>query len=177
MSKYYLLQDSDRCIGCSACEVSCKSNKGLGVGPTLCKNEVVGPVEVNSLPRIRFVFMPCFHCEDPWCMNVCPTGAIRKRESDGIVYIESSLCVGCKSCIIACPWGACQWDPTKGKAVKCDYCKDRVDQGLKPACVTKCLTQCLYFGEASELPDYRRKKFAEKVESLDSKSAGSLKAG
>ncbi|MCB2193786.1 MAG: 4Fe-4S dicluster domain-containing protein, partial [Deltaproteobacteria bacterium] len=98
MSKYYLLQDSERCIGCLACEVHCKSNKSLPIGPALCKNMSVGPVEVKNIPRVRFVFMPCFHCEEPWCLNVCPSGAIQRRTSDGIVFIEPSLCIGCKSC-------------------------------------------------------------------------------
>ena len=163
MSKYYLLQDSERCIGCLSCEISCKTNKGLGPGPALCKNNTVGPVGVRGIPMLRFVFMPCFHCEDPWCMRVCPSGAIKQRESDGIVYIKPSSCIGCKSCITACPWGAPQWDPTINKAIKCDYCMDRVDQGLKPACVTKCLTQCLDFGLADKLPDYRRDRFSKLV--------------
>lgn len=163
MSIYYLLQDSFKCIGCRACQVHCKSNKWLPAGPKLCINEVVGPTEVNGVPSVRFVFMPCFHCEDPWCKRVCPSGAIKKRASDGIVYIEKSLCIGCKSCIIACPWGACQWDPETNTSVKCDYCMDRLDAGLYPACVTKCLSQCLMFGEASELPEFRRERFAEKV--------------
>lgn len=160
MSKYYLLQDSDKCIGCLACEVSCKTNKTLGVGPALCKNNLVGPVKLNDAPRVRFVFMPCFHCEEPWCLKVCPSGAIKKRSSDGIVYIEPAACIGCKSCITACPWGSCQWNPQTNKAIKCDYCMNRIDAGLKPACVTKCLTQCLDFGDASRLPDYRRQRFA-----------------
>lgn len=163
MSKYYLLQDSERCIGCLACEIHCKTNKNLPVGPALCKNMSVGPVAVQDIPRVRMVFMPCFHCEEPWCLNVCPTGAIQKRSQDGIVFIEPSLCIGCKSCITACPWGACQWDPVATKAVKCDYCMDRLDQGLKPACVTKCLTQCLEFGMADKLPDNRRKRFAAAI--------------
>jgi Fe-S-cluster-containing dehydrogenase component len=163
VSKYYLLQDSERCIGCLACEVSCKSNKSLPIGPALCKNMSVGPVEIKNVPRVRFVFMPCFHCEDPWCLDVCPSGAIQKRSGDGIVFIEPNLCIGCKNCITACPWGACQWDPVAAKAVKCDYCKDRLDEGLKPACVTKCLTQCLEFGVADKLPSGRRERFAAQI--------------
>lgn len=163
MSDYYLMQESERCIGCSACELHCKSNKGLGVGPTLCRNLTVGPLDQGGLPKLRYVFMPCFHCEDPWCLNVCPTGAVQKRASDGIVFIEPSLCIGCKSCILACPWGACQWDGASKRAVKCDYCKDRLDEGLKPSCVTKCLTQCLSFGPAASLPDDRRQRFAQAV--------------
>jgi Fe-S-cluster-containing dehydrogenase component len=75
---------------------------------------------------------------------------MQKRPADGIVFVEPALCVGCKSCLGACPWGAPQWDAESGKVVKCDYCKDRVDAGLKPACVAKCLTHCLDFGLAED---------------------------
>jgi Fe-S-cluster-containing dehydrogenase component len=68
---------------------------------------------------------------------------MQKRESDGIVYVDPELCVGCKACVVACPWGAVQWDHRTETVVKCDLCKDRMDQGLKPVCVTVCTTQCL----------------------------------
>ena len=73
------------------------------------------------------------------------------------------LCIGCKSCIAACPWGTPQWDPATNKVVKCDYCKDRVDVGLQPACVTKCITGCLSFGVADEVPDPRRERYARQL--------------
>ncbi len=160
MSKYELRHDEANCIGCLACEVHCKTNKQLGPGPDPCRVIALGLVEVDGLPRAHFVFMPCFHCEDPWCVRACPTGAMQKREKDGIVFVEDSLCIGCKSCIAACPWGTPQWDPATNKVVKCDYCMDRVDAGLQPACVTKCVTGCLSFGVANELPDLRRERYA-----------------
>jgi len=163
MSKYMLKHDEASCISCLACEVSCKSNKHLDNGPSPCKIVSVGPIEVDGQPRMRTMFMPCFHCEEAWCVKACPTGAMIKREKDGIVHVEASLCVGCKSCISACPWGVPQWDAASHKVVKCDYCMDRVDAGLKPACVTKCVTGSLSFGEATELPDPRRERFARFV--------------
>ena len=163
MSTYTLRHDGDNCIGCQACEIHCKSNKDLGPGPALGKIITVGPVMVGSLPRQRHVFMPCLHCEDALCLAACPSGAVQRRAGDGIVFIEPSLCLGCKSCIIACPWGAAQWNPATRKAVKCDYCKDRLDQGLQPACVTKCVTGCLSFGDAATLPDDRRRRFATAI--------------
>ena len=160
MSKYVLHHDEPNCISCRACEVHCKTNKDLGSGPDPCQIIAFDLVEVDGLPRQRFVFMPCYHCEDPWCVRACPTGAMQKREQDGIVHVESSRCIGCKSCIGACPWGTPQWDANTNKAVKCDYCMDRVDAGLEPACVTTCVTGCLSFGEATELPDPRRERYA-----------------
>jgi len=123
----------------------------------------VGPKKVKGMPRMAYVFMPCFHCEEPWCVAACPTGAMQRRAKDGIVFVEQDLCIGCKSCITACPWGVPQWNPETGKAVKCDYCMDRVDQGLEPACVSKCITKCLHFGEASEKTKVARDRFAKEI--------------
>lgn len=161
MSEYYLYHDSVNCIACMACEVHCKANKGLPVGPRLCRIMTVGPKMVNGVPKMDFIFMPCFHCESPWCVAACPTGAMQKRAKDGIVFSSDELCVGCKACMRACPWGAPQWNPESGKVVKCDYCMERVDQGLKPACVTKCVTHCLQFGKPAMIVDKRRERHAK----------------
>jgi Fe-S-cluster-containing dehydrogenase component len=92
---------------------------------------------------------------------------MRKRPQDGIVYVEHSLCVGCKTCVSACPWGAPQWNPEIGKVVKCDYCKDRVDAGLKPACATICTTHCLHFGKVEAMTQIRRERHANVIASLE----------
>lgn len=153
MSRYVLHHEAGDCIGCRACEIHCKTNKGLGPEASPCQ---IVPVAMPGHPRARFVFMPCFHCEEAWCMAACSTQAVRRRDKDGIVFIEPSLCIGCKSCLAACPWGAPQWDAAARKAVKCDLCKDRLDAGLKPACVTKCVTGCLSLADASEVQQQRR---------------------
>jgi Fe-S-cluster-containing dehydrogenase component len=85
---------------------------------------------------------------------------MQQREEDGIVVVAPELCVGCKTCISACPWGAPQWNPETGKAVKCDYCHDRLASGAKPACVTVCPTQCLHFDTPDEVPEVRRERYA-----------------
>jgi len=88
---------------------------------------------------------------------------MQKRSKDGIVFVDGAQCVGCKSCIMACPWGAPQWNPDEGKVVKCDYCKDRVDNGLEPACVAKCVTKCLSFGETTVKTKTSRERFAQAI--------------
>jgi len=160
MSKYYLFQDQKKCIGCKACEIACKTRKSLKQGPKPCSVITVGPKWVGPLPKAAFTFMPCFHCENPWCVAACPTGAMQKRAEDGIVYVDHSLCVGCKTCMSACPWGAPQWNQELGKVVKCDLCMDRLDQGLKPACATVCATHCIHFGTPEEIPEIRRERHA-----------------
>jgi Fe-S-cluster-containing dehydrogenase component len=166
MSCYYLFQDTKKCIDCRACEIQCKVNKDLPVGPKICQVIAVGPKMIGDLPRAGYTFMPCFHCENPWCVAACPTGAMQRRSEDGIVFVRQELCVGCKTCIAACPWGAPQWNPATGKVVKCDYCMDRIDQGLKPACVTVCPTGCLQFNEPDRIPPVRRRRYAEAMTAL-----------
>ncbi len=170
MSQYYLFQDTRMCIGCHACEIQCKTNKNLPRGAKPCQIIQVGPKMINGLPKMSFIFMPCYHCEDPWCVSTCPTGAMQKRSSDGIVFVDKELCVGCKTCISACPWGAPQWNPDIGKVEKCDYCKDRLDVGLKPACVSLCTTGCLTFGPAGDMTQVRRQRHAESAASFENSS-------
>lgn len=163
MSIYALYQDDHKCISCRSCQVQCKINKGLSVGPKPNQIIEVGPVKLNGKPKANYIFLSCFHCEDPWCVPACPNQAIKKRPGDGVVYIDQSRCAGCKSCIMACPWSAPQWDASRGKAVKCDFCLDRIDAGLKPACVTACPTNCLNFDLAENVPDDKRVRYARNV--------------
>ena len=111
MSKYYIYHDAKRCIGCFSCEAHCKTKNDLPMGTRFCQIISVGPDLVNNLPRMTNVFIPCFHCENPPCVTVCPTGAMQKRAEDGIVFVNALRCIGCKICITACPWGAPQWNP------------------------------------------------------------------
>ena len=144
MNKYRIHLNTRRCIGCHGCEVHCKTNKNLPPGPILCEIDHQPVVMLKGVPRTEFSFRSCYHCEDPFCVPICPTGAMIKR-GDGIVYVDQEKCIGCMACAGACPWGVPQHNPETNKAVKCDYCMDRVDAGLKPACVTKCITLALKF--------------------------------
>jgi Fe-S-cluster-containing dehydrogenase component len=163
MSDYYIYQDQRRCIGCRACELHCKTENDVQVGASFCKIIPVGPKVKQGIPRIQFVFMPCFHCETPWCVSACPTKAMQRREEDGIVFVDQATCIGCKACITACPWGAPQWSEETRTAFKCDYCKHRVDQGLEPACVTGCTTKALMWTSPAKASELRRERFAEAV--------------
>lgn len=150
MNRYLIYLNAKRCIGCHGCAVHCKTNKGLPPGPSLCQISHEPVRSVRGVPRTVFSFRSCYHCEDPLCVAVCPVDAMRKRE-DGIVFVDPERCLGCMACQKACPWAIPQQNPLSGKAVKCDYCLERVDQGLKPACVSKCTTHALTFVRLEEV--------------------------
>ncbi|MGO9614428.1 MAG: 4Fe-4S dicluster domain-containing protein [Dissulfurispiraceae bacterium] len=165
MSIYFIYQDQKRCIGCRACEIHCKTENDVPVGPRFGRIIPVGPKVIGTVPRMNFIFMPCFHCENPWCVSACPTGAMKIRAKDGIVFVEQSLCVGCKACITACPWGVPQWDEETGKVIKCDYCRHRIDNGLLPACVSGCTTNALRWVSPEEASRLKRERHAREIAS------------
>lgn len=152
MNTYLIYLNSKRCIGCHGCEVHCKTNKGLSAGPNLCEISHAPPRSVRGVPRTEFQFRSCYHCADPQCVAVCPTFAMQKRV-DGIVFVDQEKCIGCMACQKACLWSIPQFNPLSGKATKCDYCLERVDRGLQPACVSKCTTHALKFARLVEITD------------------------
>lgn len=142
MSKYMIHLNTRRCVACHGCEIHCKVNKKLPVGPFLCSISCTPLQKVGGIPKTEISFTTCHHCDDPLCAMICPAEAMEKRK-DGIVYIDDEKCIGCMACQSACPWGIPEQNPSDGKAVKCDLCMDRLDRGLKPACVSKCATHAL----------------------------------
>ena len=158
--KRALLEDIDLCVGCFACETACKQEHDLPPGPKWMKVVQVGPVEVGGKLVMDFIPMHCRHCANPPCMSACPVAAISKR-NDGIVLFSEELCIGCKQCMEACPFGAPQYNPKKDVVQACNLCQERVDQGLQPACVQNCPTQALLFGDPNTLSDRLREKQAQ----------------
>ena len=121
-----LLVDLDRCIGCGACATACA--RVLGGTGAIRYAELGRAVEIPSV---------CRHCTEAPCLNVCPSEAIRREES-GVVVRDQMLCVGCRSCVLACPFGAMADAFLRHAAVKCNLCAPRVERGLPPACVATC---------------------------------------
>ena len=138
------------CIGCRACEIACKDKNGLAPGPRFRR---VQYIEGGTYPEVFAykVNMSCNHCAEPACLPTCPTGAIFKRQKDGIVDIDSTLCIGCRRCEAACPFGAPQYDPEQNIVMKCNMCVDEMDAGRKPYCVMACMMRVLDVGPIDEL--------------------------
>jgi Fe-S-cluster-containing dehydrogenase component/formate-dependent nitrite reductase membrane component NrfD len=142
------LIDQRRCIGCHACTVACKQEQDvpLGVFRTWVKY-----IEKGAFPNTRrhFTVLRCNHCDDAPCIAICPTKALFRRE-DGIVDFDTSRCIGCKSCMQACPYDALYIDPLEHTAQKCNFCAHRVDVGLKPACEIVCPETAIISGDLDD---------------------------
>ena len=182
MTRWAMIADLRRCVGCQTCTAACKQANATPPGVQWRR---VLDMEVGEYPEVKRAFVPvgCMHCEDPPCMHVCPTTATRKRP-DGIVTIDYDLCIGCAYCAVACPYQARyktdvavyaygeateaeekRFDARRlGVATKCTFCVDRIDSGLAtnltpgidpeatPACVNSCIAGALHFGDVED-PD------------------------
>ncbi|WP_300332607.1 4Fe-4S dicluster domain-containing protein [Accumulibacter sp.] len=138
------------CIGCRACEIACKDKNGLPPGPRFRR---VMYIEGGTYPDVYAykVNMSCNHCAEPACLPTCPTGAIWKRADNGVVDIDSTLCIGCRRCEAACPFGAPQWDPIEKIVKKCNLCIDELEANRKPYCVMACMMRVLDIGPIDKL--------------------------
>ncbi|WP_323086296.1 DMSO/selenate family reductase complex B subunit [Providencia alcalifaciens] len=158
MTQYGFYVDSSRCSGCKTCQVSCKDKNELDVGPKFRRvYEYGGGSWIKSgngwmnNTYSYYLSISCNHCDEPTCVQGCPTGAMHKREQDGLVVVNQDVCVGCRYCELRCPYGAPQYDEHKQLMTKCDGCFDRVEQGLMPTCVESCPQRALDFGPIDEL--------------------------
>ena len=180
MTRWAMVADLRRCVGCQTCTAACKHTNATPPGVQWRR---VLDMEFGEYPDVQRAFVPtgCQHCEDPPCLDVCPTTATRKRP-DGIVTIDYDLCIGCAYCVVACPYQAryktprptfAYGTPTASEAkrrdddrlnvaTKCTFCVDRIDDGLEqglvpgidpaatPACVNSCIAQALVFGDIED---------------------------
>jgi len=145
MTKYAFVIDQRKCIGCHACTVACKAEHDVPIG---VYRTWVKYIEKGEFPNSRRYFLVnrCNHCDDAPCVAICPTKALFKRK-DGIVDFDSSRCIGCKSCMQACPYDALYIDPYSHTAAKCNYCAHRTEIGLEPACVVVCPEHAIIAGD------------------------------
>jgi len=145
---------ADNCIGCHACEAACSEKND---NPAHIAFRSVGYVEGGTYPDFKRlnISMACNHCDDPVCLKGCPTRAYTKFAEYGAVLQDPDICFGCGYCTWVCPYNAPQLDPVKGQVSKCNMCVDRLEVGLKPACVSACLGNALNFGVIENTPQNR----------------------
>ncbi len=145
--------DVDRCMGCHSCEIAC------AVAHSESKS-LLEAVQERPLPQPRVsvlsagemaVPLQCRHCEDAPCVEICPTKALQKPDPEGPVTIDPELCIGCKSCIMVCPFGVISMSTDGKSIIKCDLCIARLNEGEEPACVEACPTGALQLVTVDEL--------------------------
>ena len=159
MAKQYgFYFDADRCVQCHTCEVACKAAHGVELGVSWRKVIEIWEGEFPHVSR-TFVSLSCLHCAEPPCESACPTGAISKRDEDGIVVVDKDKCNGCQECYPACPYQVPQFG-ADGTMQKCDFCLER---GITPACVAPCPAEALFYGPMEELAGLAVEKGAEKL--------------
>ncbi|MFP5577965.1 MAG: 4Fe-4S dicluster domain-containing protein [Acidimicrobiia bacterium] len=148
MTRLGFLLDSDSCIGCHACTVACKSEHDvpLGVNRTWVKY-----IETGTFPDVarKFNVMRCNQCDDAPCMAICPTSALY-RAPNGVVDFQDDNCIGCKSCMNACPYDALYINPETNTAHKCNMCNHRLEVGLEPSCQIVCPTEAIKIGDLDD---------------------------
>ncbi|RII27682.1 MAG: 4Fe-4S ferredoxin [Geobacter sp.] len=148
MKRIYTIEDA--CIGCHLCEVGCITEHSQSKDPVRAfLHEQVRPLSRCTVEEgdggVISLSTTCRHCDEPDCLRACISGAIQKNDA-GVVRIDTEQCVGCWSCVMACPYGAVQRNLAKKKANKCDLCPDR----KSPACVDACPNRALVYKEGSQ---------------------------
>jgi molybdopterin-containing oxidoreductase family iron-sulfur binding subunit len=169
--RYGMVIDLRRCIGCNACTIACKQQNATPAGVFYSH---VNISEIGKYPNARLDPLPvlCNHCAEAPCAEVCPTGATQKLDN-GIVTVDADKCIGCRFCMVACPYNARAFsfgkpkgyypykgltafeqvryqEHTVGTVEKCNFCAARLEQGLQPACVQTCPAQARFFGDLDD---------------------------
>ena len=144
-----IVVDLDRCIGCFGCEISCKMENNVALGEYWNKVIIEGPH--GTFPDVEQYWLPamCQQCENAPCVHVCPTGASYRNE-DGVVLIDKSVCIGCKYCMMACPYGVRNWNEEQRVVEKCTLCQHLTSQGKEPACVHNCPGEARFYGDLDD---------------------------
>ncbi len=142
--------DMTACVGCKTCQMACKDKNNLSVGTVF---RSVKDYETGSFPNVGIFHLTqsCNHCENPACVAACPTHAMYKDEETGLVLHDDEICIGCQSCVAACPYGQPKLIEELNVVHKCDSCIAIRENGGEPQCVASCVMRAIEFGDLDEL--------------------------
>ncbi len=139
--KYVFTFDPDKCSACSSCMIACTDQNDIDLAAgDVCFRKTYNTELKTADGQLYCAYLStaCMHCVDAPCVSACPVGCISKDPETGFTVYDNTNCIGCKSCAMACPFGAPRYRKEDGKMVKCDGCNERVKAGMKPACVRAC---------------------------------------
>lgn len=168
MAQYGMLIDTHRCFGCQTCVVACKFNNQITADNYWSRVESGEGMEVyqakGSYPNCQMTFVPllCNHCTEPLCVAQCPTGAMSKNEETGIVTSDHDMCIGCGTCVQACPYEMPVLDADAGYSTKCTLCTERTAEGEEPYCVECCPGRARIFGDVADANSEISKQIKER---------------
>lgn len=160
-----ILYDATLCVGCLECERACAKENSLPYTDALEKQKSTNEYKFTYVavrPEEKFMRRMCMHCEDPACASVCPVGALHKTKEGPVVY-DASKCMGCRYCMLGCPFGIpkYEWSKAIPTVKKCILCSERVAAGKQTACAEACPTNATLFGERKELLAEGHKRLRE----------------
>ncbi len=172
-----VLVDLTRCIGCRGCQVACKQWNERSVKKTALTGNFTNPPELNSecytnikyveqekdgAPVWSFIKNQCLHCKNPACASVCPVEALKKTEAGPVVY-RFERCIGCRYCMLACPFYVpkYEWEKAVPWVRKCTFCSERVANDLVPACIKVCPTQTMFYSDYDSVRAEAEKRLAQ----------------
>jgi len=153
---YAMVIDTSRCMGCQTCVVSCKLNNQVPGSAHWCHVISLDGDKIyqatGKFPNAQMVFRPilCMHCENPPCVRGCPSTAMHRDETNGIVSVDQTVCIGCGYCVFNCPYNAPMLDDEHHYMSKCFFCESRVEEGKDPFCVLTCPGRARFFGDLND---------------------------
>ncbi len=164
-----LLYDATLCIGCQQCESACATQNKLPYTDAVAKEQLTSDHKYTYVAKLttrgeeKYMRRLCNHCLDPACVSVCPVGALEKTKNGPVVYDEDK-CMGCRYCMVACPFGVPKYEWTKAipRVRKCIMCPDRLAAGKQTACAEACPTGATLFGNREELIEIARQRIHDK---------------
>jgi formate dehydrogenase iron-sulfur subunit len=173
---YGILFDANLCVGCGACMEACKQENALPES----EGKVLSAADYTVVDEVGPVYLRrmCMHCLEPSCVSVCPVGALRKSPEGPVTY-EFERCIGCRYCMVACPFGVprYEWSSRTPRVRKCQFCPHRVAKGEQTACAEACLPGATIFGERSALLAEAWKRIAADPGNYAQRVYGTVEAG
>lgn len=147
--RFVMVVFNEKCVRCKACAVACRAENDIPDQHS--RNWITESPERGRFPNLGISFEPgqCMQCDNPHCARVCPAGATEKG-GRGIVHIDRNKCIGCRYCMLACPYDARYYDEEAGVVDKCNFCFDGLRRGKEPACVSTCPSRARVFGDIND---------------------------
>ncbi len=155
----------EKCLACKSCELACALAHSKSKILEEAAAESPRPQRMVTVEAVEEFAVPiqCRHCEAAPCVEICPTGAIRRQSEDAPVVVDEDLCIGCKLCMLICPFGVLQISPQGRAVIKCDMCLERLEKGQEPACVEACPTGAMKLVSLKEVLKEKRSKASKQL--------------